>query len=258
MTESQPQTPLANYRLTLAYDGRAYYGWQRHGDKPTLQGRLEQAIHDCFDVQSLVQGSGRTDRGAHALGQVASVSLPADLDPRAALAALAAHMPDDFQVLALSPAGPDFHAREAAVSKTYRYRIWNHARCPEAERDRVWHLPTRLDIEAMRAACLVFVGRHDFGSFAKKPNYVRASTTRTIMAMTLAHDDATPALIEISMRADAFLYKMVRNIVRAIVKVGEGRTPLAELPEILAACDRRAAPGTAPASGLYLDSVDYE
>lgn len=253
-SDDAPASMDSIYRLDLAYDGRGYYGWQRNGDKPTVQGALEDAISACLAVTSAVHGSGRTDRGVHANGQVASVRLPADLDVDATRAALQGALPADIQLLALTPAAPDFHARESAKAKTYRYVIWNELKCPEHESGRVWHIPEELDVEAMRPACALFVGSHDFASFAKKPNFAQASTVRCVHSIELVHEGQR---IEISLRADGFLWKMVRNLVRAIVKVGEGRTPCAKLAKILAAKDRSAAPGTAPASGLYLDSVEY-
>jgi tRNA pseudouridine38-40 synthase len=246
------------YRLDIAYDGRAYYGWQRHGDKPTLQGAVEAAITACFEIQSAVHGSGRTDRGVHANGQVATAILPAGLDASVAFDELSKALPDDIQLLALAPApSPDFHARASAKAKTYRYVIHNAPECPEDVVGRVWHIPGKLDVEAMRPACASFEGRIDFASFAKKTKFEQASTTRLVHSVTLLHDASKPESIEILIRADGFLWRMVRNIVRAIVKVGEGRTSVAQLQEILAKKDRNAAPGTAPASGLYLDSVEY-
>lgn len=255
---SSNDAPDAVYRLDLAYDGRAYFGWQRHADKATLQGTLEDAITTCFGVHSAVHGSGRTDRGVHANGQVASVRLPAELDPSAALDALRRELPGDIQLLALARAdSPDFHARASAKAKTYRYLIWNAPECPEERQGCVWHIPGELDVEAMRLACAVFVGSHDFASFGKKTNFEQASTVRTIHSLELLYVPSEPWRIELVFRADGFLWKMARNIVRAIVKVGEGRTPPAKLKQILEARNRDAAPGTAPASGLYLDSVEY-
>lgn len=254
MADVEPNERLANHRLVVAYDGRPYFGWQRHGDRPTVQGTIEAAIEDCFGVRTAVHGSGRTDRGAHALGQVASVRLPAEIDVGEAHQRLARALPETIELLTLDRADADFHAREDAVAKTYRYLIWNAPDCPDERVGRVWHVPGPLAIEPMRAACRIFVGRHDFASFAKRPNYARASTVREIFEAQLEREGST---IAITLRADGFLYKMVRNIVRAIVKVGEGRTELAALPGILAARDRKAAPGTAPASGLYLVGVEY-
>lgn len=255
MSSREPEG--SNYRIDLSYDGRGYYGWQRHDGKPTIQGSLEEAITKCFAIHSAVHGSGRTDRGVHANCQVANAILPDGIDAEEARTSLQQHLPDDIQLLALAPATAEFHARADALAKTYRYVIWNAPECSDEDNGRVWHIPGKLDVEAMRPACRVFEGGHDFASFAKKTNFEQASTYRTIHAIELRHDPAAPARIEISIRADGFLWKMVRNLVRAIVKVGEGRTPVAKLQQILAAKDRLAAPGTAPASGLYLDSVEY-
>lgn len=255
MSHSNPAPDLTTYRLTLSYDGRPYFGWQRHRDNPTIQGALEGAIEAAFGVRSAVQGSGRTDRGAHANGQVATVALPTGLEADRALEALNTQLPGDIRILEVAAAPPGFHARDAATSKTYRYVIWNAPECPENRVGRVWHIPNSLDIDAMRAACPAFLGQLDFASFATKPNFKQATTVRHLQHIELS---AEAPLIEITMRADGFLYKMVRNIVRAIVKVGEGRTSLVQLNQIIAAKDRSAAPGTAPASGLYLEAVAYD
>lgn len=245
---------LANVRLTLTYDGRDYYGWQRHGENPTIQGALEDAVQEAFGVRSLIEGAGRTDRGAHANGQVATVLLPAALTPDMVVAGLNAVLPDDIGVLDAARAPADFHARRSATGKTYRYAIWNARDCPVEHVGLVWHIPGALAIAPMRSACAHFVGEHDFASFAKKPNYARASTVRRLDVAALRHD---APVIEITLRADGFLYKMVRNIVRTLVKVGEGRFAPDDMPRLLAARDRKAAPGTAPASGLYLDRVHF-
>lgn len=254
MARAKPQGET--YRLDLAYDGRAYYGWQRLADKPTVQGAIEDAITACFDVYTAVYGSGRTDRGVHAEGQVASVTLPHELDPGAAEAALRSALPADIQLLSLR-AAPGFHALESATAKTYRYEIWNAPECPPDRVGRVWHVKGKLDVDAMVPACRVFEGCHDFASFATKPKFKQATTVRTVHSIDLRHSTTVPEQLDFVLRADGFLWKMVRNIVRAIVKVGEGRSSTDQLVEILAAKNRHAAPGTAPASGLYLESVEY-
>lgn len=255
MSDAPPTPELATYRLTLAYDGRPYFGWQRHRHNPTIQGALEVAIEAVFGVRSAVQGSGRTDRGAHANGQVATVALPPELGTEHALERLNAQLADDIRILAFAAVPVGFHARDDATSKTYRYVIWNALECPQVQVGRVWHIPAPLDVDAMRAACPTFLGELDFASFATKPNFKQATTVRHLQHIELRAD---APLIEITMQADGFLYKMVRNIIRAIVKVGEGRTSLMQLHQIIAAKDRRAAPGTAPASGLYLETVAYD
>lgn len=255
MSQAQPQ-PESNYRFRVAYDGRDFYGWQRLRDKPTIQGALERAITQVLGVRAAVHGSGRTDRGAHALAQVASVRLPAR--PEAELDALAAELdaalPGAITLSDLRPAPDDFHACDSALAKQYLYLIWAGRALPAAREARVWHVREPLDAEAMAAACPLFVGTRDFASFAKPPRHQQSSTLRTVSRFTLERDGPE---LRLRIRADGFLYKMVRNIVRAVAKVGEGRTTLAQLEQIIAACDRKAAPGTAPASGLYLERVFY-
>lgn len=247
-------TALANFALVVAYDGRPFFGWQRHGDQPTIQAALEQAIEAVSGQASVVVGSGRTDRGAHAIAQVAGVRLVPGLDPGATIEQLNEVLPAEIRVLSLVPVADEFHARDDATAKIYRYVIWNHKQLPKAKDGYVWHLPKRLDVEAMRLALPILVGEHDFASFATKPNFKQKSTRRTLVEATL--EQAGPELT-FEFRADGFLYKMVRNLVRALVKIGQGRSSASELERILAACDRQAAPGTAPASGLYLREVFY-
>ncbi|HHL33331.1 MAG TPA: tRNA pseudouridine(38-40) synthase TruA [Desulfobulbaceae bacterium] len=245
---------LSNYRMTISYDGRNYLGWQRHGDKPTVQYALEQAVEQLFHIRSAVRGSGRTDRGAHANGQVASVELPAGLQRDEVKAQLNDLLADSVRVEDVSNVPSEFHACNSAIGKHYRYVIWNDKKLP-AERDgRVWHVKSRLDVEAMINACSVFEGEHDFASFATRPNFKQKMTTRVVSRAVMRQD---LPLIIFDICANGFLYKMVRNIVRAIVKVGEGRYTREDLCRILEAKDRRASPGTAPASGLYLEKVYY-
>lgn len=246
--------PLQNFRLTIAYDGRELFGWQRHGQDPTVQGELERALGRVFGTEMEVRGSGRTDRGAHAEGQVANAFLPVKLDLEAQRAAINDVLPPTIRVLELLPVAESFHARTSAIGKRYRYVIHNARKCPPQLVGRVWHLPGVLDASAMRAALPLFIGKLDFASFATKPNHVQASTVREVTELELTHRAPT---LEISIRADGFLYKMVRNIVRALVKVGQGRYSQADVQRIIAARDRSAAPGTAPASGLYLERVYY-
>ncbi len=252
MSNSIP--PMSNYRMTISYDGRAFFGWQRHGNKPTVQYALEQAVEQAFNVHVPVRGSGRTDRGAHALGQVVSLQLPIGLEPEAIKSKLDDVLPAEVRIVDVSGASADFHACDSAIAKRYRYVIWNDSKLP-AERDgRVWHIKEPLDVEAMNDACSIFVGEHDFASFATRPNFKQKSTRRTVTEAVLMHKLPT---ITFEIVADGFLYKMVRNIVRAIVKVGEGRYTRDDLCRILEAKDRKASPGTAPASGLYLERVFY-
>jgi tRNA pseudouridine38-40 synthase len=241
---------MPTYRLTISYDGTRFKGWQRHPGVETVQGALEAALLQLTGHRAPVEGSGRTDRGAHADAQVASVTVPAEIGSIDWASAL----PSGIDVLDTVLAADGFHARLDSTGKTYRFVIWNAPDCPPERVDRVWHVPGSLDVEAMRAACPHFVGELDFGTFAKKPNFERATTVRWMRSVELSHEEPT---ITITMRADSFLYKMVRNVVRTIVKVGEGRFAPETIPALIEKRARSAAPGTAPASGLYLESVHY-
>ncbi len=246
---------ISNYRMTVSYDGREYLGWQRHGNKPTVQYALEQAVEKLFSIRSAVRGSGRTDRGAHANGQVASVELPVGLQLDDLKEQLNDVLAETVRVVNVNNVPLDFHACDSAIGKRYRYVIWNSNKKLPAERDgRVWHVKSRLDVEAMVNACSVFEGEHDFASFATRPNFKQKVTTRIVSRVVMSQD---LPIITFDICANGFLYKMVRNIVRAIVKVGEGRYTRDDLFSILEAKDRKAASGTAPASGLYLEKVYY-
>lgn len=246
--------PRKNVRLTVSYDGRAFFGWQRHPGKPTVQGALEQALSQVAGAPVEVRGAGRTDRGTHANAQVASARVPAELDVAALRDTLTDHVPDGLTVLDVGEVDRSFHARMSAVGKRYLYTIHNARTLPPELDGKVWHVPGALDVSAMQAVLPLFVGEHDFASFATKANHARKSTVRTVSHFTLTHE--APRIV-FRIEADGFLYKMVRNLVRAVVKVGEGRFDAPRLREIFEAKDRHAAPGTAPASGLCLDEVFY-
>ena len=168
---SNLNSPLSNYKITLSYDGRAFLGWQRHGDKPTVQFALEQAVTKVFDVRVPVQGSGRTDRGTHAHGQVASLQLPAGTQPELIKEKINQVLPAEVRVVDVSCASNDFHACDSAIAKHYRYVIWNDSKLPAGHDGRVWHVKTPLDVQAMCEACSIFVGEQDFASFATRTNF---------------------------------------------------------------------------------------
>jgi tRNA pseudouridine38-40 synthase len=245
--------------MTVAYDGRAYFGWQRRQDTPTLQGAIEKALAATFGDVGPAQGAGRTDRGVHAEGQVVSVRLPAHVGDDG-LAALNDALPDDIRVLTLDPAPDGFHARTSATGKRYRYEIVVGHCVPELD-GRVWHARRALDVTAMQAAAAALVGEHDFATFASPTRSKKQggkaqqrSTRRHLRRFDVTGDGHQITLV---LEADSFLYKMVRNLVHAVARVGEGRATVEELRAALAARDRSAATGTAPASGLYLDEVFY-
>ncbi len=242
------------YRLVVEYDGRPFYGWQRLVGKPTVQGCLEGAVQEAFGERVTVVGAGRTDRGVHALGQVAGFRLTKAHPASTMVEALQARLPPGVRVLELVPTTPDFHARESAVGKVYEYRICERA-VIEAERTgRVWHRAGSLKVEDMRAGAIALVGRHDFASFASKTRHRPKSTEREIRRMEVRQRED---LVVVTVEGNSFLNHMVRNMVSLLVAVGEGRTGASQVQEILAARRRSASPGTAPAEGLYLIQVQY-
>ncbi|MDR1191854.1 MAG: tRNA pseudouridine(38-40) synthase TruA [Verrucomicrobiales bacterium] len=246
---------IRNHRLTIAYDGTLFAGWQIQANPATVQGHLERVLERCWGEHLTLYGSGRTDSGVHADGQVASFKAPAKFKSLAALqAALNYYLPPQIRVTRARYAADDFHARFSAKGKEYRYRICNHPFHDPFELNRSWHVPRPLNITAMRQAARLFVGEHDFASFTSNPGYARATTVRRVTRVSIS---ASGPLITVSVRGGGFLYRMVRNLVGALVKVGLGRLTVSEVTQILAAKQRRVAPNTAPACGLYLHKVFY-
>ncbi|MCU0959612.1 MAG: tRNA pseudouridine(38-40) synthase TruA [Pirellulaceae bacterium] len=248
---------MACYRLTLAYDGTAYAGWQVQPGARTIQGTLEQALARIVGAAVRVTGSGRTDAGVHALGQVASFNCDTHLSPDDLCRALNACTPPDVWIRSLHVAPAGFHARRDAVAKRYRYVLQTGPQRDVFCRHLVWHLPRALDVARMRTAAADLVGCHDFRSF-EAAGAPRQTSVRTIHALTLepyrCHE--IPSLA-VEVEADGFLYNMVRNIVGSLVLVGRGEQPPEWLRDVLAARDRKLAGPTAPAQGLLLLHVSY-
>lgn len=246
---------LQTFKLTLAYRGSDFYGWQRQDPHPTVQLALETALKKIFGKPLPVAGSGRTDRGVHALGQVASCQLPAIHPPATLLRAINFHLPPGIRLLSAQKARTKFHARFSAKGKTYLYRIVNDPFLHPMEIGRAWHVARPLNLKAIRQATRLLAGKHDFASFTSNPGYERESTIRRIRSIRLTRKPG--AVVELTFAGDGFLYRMVRNLVGALVKVGHGRLSVADLKKILVARSRSNAPPTAPAEGLYLLKVRY-
>jgi len=259
------------YRLTLAYDGTDFEGWQAQAvSRParTVQGVLEAALAPLAGGERVrVAGAGRTDAGVHASGQVASFELPREMAPPDLARALNGLLPDDVRVLAAERAPAGFHARRSAVSKLYRYTFDTAPLLLPTRRRTVAHLPGRFDPEAASTAARLFLGRHDFASLASSGSSVK-TTERTVRRSELRRADAgavgdafaaagagTCWVYEVE--ADGFLRRMVRSLVGGLTAVGRGQLTLNELWVALAARDRRAWPPPAPACGLCLVRVDY-
>lgn len=256
-----------NWKLTLAYDGTDFFGWQVQPDRLTIQGMLAESIERVTGERVLPQGSGRTDAGVHARGQVASFALGAPIPPGNLLCALNRKLPEAIRVLAAEPAPPEFHARHSARSKTYEYRIDRAEICPPWRTRFAWALNWPLQASRMQTAAGTVIGQHDFTSFAAidpdrtmranddgDGDPARIGNVRTILESEWREDDQ--ALIY-RVRGDGFLHHMVRNLVGTFVDMGRGHLEPDAMPRILAAQAREAAGPTAPARGLFLDSVEY-
>jgi tRNA pseudouridine38-40 synthase len=244
-------------KLTLAYDGTDYSGWQVQGEKPTLQRTVEGAIR-CVTGEFLrVVASGRTDAGVHALGQVASFSTQCALPLPQFCRAINANLPCDVRVLAIEETHSGFHAIRDAVSKRYRYVIQDGPIPDVFVRRHCWFIPQRLDEAAMQRAAQSLVGTHDFTSF-QAAGSPRSTAIRTIMELTVRRGlDSASNRITIEVEANGFLYNMVRIIVGTLVDVGRSVQPWTWPAEVLALHDRRLAGRTAPPAGLFLAQVKY-
>jgi tRNA pseudouridine38-40 synthase len=223
-----------------------------------VQEKIETAFGKMFLSVKRIHSSSRTDTGVHALGMVAHVEIPkAEFKmPVARLAlALNAFLPDDIRVLSATRAPENFHARFDATGKQYRYFVWNHPAMNPLLQKRVWHFPMKLDMAKMRSAAKLFLGKHDFKSFAGTRSYEMESNVRTLTRCDIKKSGAQLTFI---IEGDGFLYEMCRGIVGTLVQVGQGKIPLAKMADILASKDRRVAGMTAPAHGLVLWKVFYQ
>ena len=285
MTEAPQSAPtLQTWKLTLAYDGTDFRGWQVQPGERTIQGEIQAALGRICGELPLPQGSGRTDAGVHALGQVASFALSAPIPPENLQHALNRTLPPAIRILEARTVPSTFHARHSAVAKTYEYRIFRGAICPPFVAPYVYACSWPMDVEALQRAARLFVGTHDFLSFAAtdpelagsgldeeaepderplpRPGFQveppMAATVRTIFssgweARTIPEGE----LLVYRVRGSGFLHHMVRNLVGTMLEVGRGRLGVDEIPGILAARSRAAAGPTAPAKGLFLCSVEY-
>lgn len=252
---------MRRLKLTVAYDGRPFRGWQSQAGQDAVQDFIEIAFRKLNGGNRVpIQGSGRTDAGVHALAQTAHADVPRNrMAPAQWLAALNAHLPQEIRVIRCQWAKPDFHARFAAKGKRYIYRIWNGPVMPPLEIGRAWHIFLPLDRERLQQSAKVLTGTHDFGGFAANRGVPCSDTVRTIRKIGI--QGRPGGLIKLTFEGDGFLYKMVRLLTGSMVRVAQGKEELEWLCGFLAVPEpgkpRKKTSYAAPAEGLYLARVFY-
>lgn len=251
---------MRNIKLTLAYDGAKFHGWQMQPGLPTIQGALADAVQKITQERSAIHGASRTDTGVHALGQVASFKTRSTLSAQELQRALNALLPAEIRVMDAEEMGPDFHARWQAQGKTYHYRIFRGEVLPPFEYQRVLHYPYLLDEEAMLAAAKCFEGEHDFSSFAASSGSEETdkdrSPVRVICRSELERHPEREEIVYI-VAGKSFLRYMVRKIVGTLLDVGRGKLRAEDIPRLFEMKDRSASGPTAPPEGLYLVALKY-
>lgn len=241
------------FKLTIAYDGTDFAGWQLQANQRTVQGVLEDALLPIEGRRAVVHAAGRTDAGVHAAGQVVSCSLEARIGAAALLRAINVRLPEDVRVMQVDEAAPDFNARFAARRKTYRFVVFNGLVVPPQGRHFVWHVPQPLAVDPMQAAASAILGEHDFAAFQASGGDVITSRRRIDVSRVTRDGDH----VTYEVTGTGFLRHMVRNLAGTLVDIGLQRRPVDDMARVLASRDRAQASATAPARGLTLWSVEY-
>jgi len=244
---------LKNFKLTIEYDGTNYHGWQIQKNDRTVQQEIETALFTMTGERITLAGSGRTDAGVHALGQVSSFTSKTKLTPDNFQNGLNSLIPDDIIIRECYPVDKQFHARFSAKSKTYHYRILNRKTPSAVGRQYEWFISQKLDIEAMKAAVCHINGTHDFKAF-EGTGSPRSHTTRSVITADIERDNDR---IAFRIKANGFLRYMVRNLTGTLVDVGLLKINSGDVKSILASKDRSLAGPTAPPHGLFLVNVEY-
>src|SRR5258708_30819542 len=253
---------MTTYKVTLAYDGADFVGWQRQASGVSIQGLLEDALREIDGRDVTVTGAGRTDAGVHALGQVAAFTFERTISVDAVARALNAKLPPAVRIVAAEDAPASFHPRFDARDKTYRYRICSTDVLSPFERRYAWHVPGALDVEAMSEAARAVEGTHDFAAFQSTGSNAK-TTVRTITSSRIessiqsALPDPHSAMFSYEVTGDGFLRHMVRAIVGSLVEVGRGRRAPSWIGEVISSRDRASAGPTAPPGGLFLVPGTY-
>ena len=244
---------MRNLRLDICYEGSRYRGWQRlSGTDNTIQGKIETALSRILDEPIEISGSGRTDAGVHARGQVANFHCESNMAAAEILSNLRRYLPEDIGIYSCKDVSPRFHARLSAKEKTYLYRIWNSEEPCVFQRKFVAIFPEKLDVEAMRKAAVHLCGEHDFAAFCGNPRF-KKSTVRFVRSIEISRVGEE---LQIQVTGNGFLHSMVRIIVGTLIEVGRGARSADSLPDLF--CAKRADAGfLAPAQGLCLQEVFY-
>lgn len=253
---SMAPTQSNHYKLVFSYDGTNFFGWQKTDPVlPTIEGALENALTTLLKHPITLQAASRTDRGVHALQQVANFITPHDLHPHSFLYSLNAILPADIKVATLEKTPPDFHPTLDAVGKEYHYTLCTNTAQSPFLRRYSWHLPSSPSLELMDSATEVLLGTHDFSAFTNRREPAHENRVCTLTQFTPV--PLGNGWIRFVLKGDRFLYKMVRNLVGTVVYIGIGKLSYKDLPAILEGQDRTLAGMTAPASGLRLERVFY-
>jgi tRNA pseudouridine38-40 synthase len=249
-----------NFKLTIQYDGTDFHGWQLQGELRTVQGELTRALTLIDGREVTAHGSGRTDAGVHAQGQVASVQIEREITPEKLRAAINGNVAKDLRIMEARVASDDFHARYSALEKTYLYRVVNRPVMSPFWLRYAYHEARQLDLESMNACAALFLGTHDWSAFSAAHSDAE-SRTRTITHLEVsAHSDerSGESIVEIRASADGFLRYMVRSIAGTLLAVGRGEMDAKHIKHAIEHGERSLAGATAPACGLTLWSVRYE
>lgn len=245
---------MFRYKLTIEYNGAAFFGWQIQDEGKTVQGQIEIALSKFTKQQPRVNGSGRTDSGVHALGQIAHIELTDQWDAHKIREAVNYHLkPDAISVINVEPIAAEFDARFSATERHYIYRIVNRRAPLAIDKGLAWHVQKPLDADAMHQAAQYLVGLHDFTTFRS----VHCQAKSPIKTVNCVNVTAADEMIEIEVSARSFMHNQVRSFVGSLKNVGEGRWQPKQMQTALEACDRHQCGEVAPAHGLYLVGVDY-
>ncbi|MEW6356312.1 MAG: tRNA pseudouridine(38-40) synthase TruA [Planctomycetota bacterium] len=244
---------MRNIKITVEYDGTNYCGWERQKNGVSIQEMLEKAIEGVTRKKTVIHGSGRTDAGVHALGQVATFQTASEIPAEKLLLAINAHLPRDIVVRKIEEVYGKLHARYDARSKVYRYTVLTGPAGSALDRDRVYHVKYPLNVSRMRKAAKCLLGEHDFRSFTTEA-WTRKNTVRTLLDVKIERQGDR---IVFTFEGDGFLYNMVRAIVGTLIDIGRGHLKVEDMKVILEARDRSKAGPTTPAKGLCLVEVRY-